>query len=128
MNGCSSINLSNVIVVTSQPEILTNVNVSLSQANVGAVTIFGAFALDLFPGATIKYITKGKSDLEEQAVTVGSFNQVPKGKQVFDYSSPTTQSIDVVFTLTSNTNVSAQITKTIEYNYDIGRLKLLEYI
>jgi hypothetical protein len=124
----TTLNVSNVIAVTSSPEVLTNVNVSYTQADMGIVTIYGSFSLDLFPGTEIKYITRGKSDLEEKPVTVGTFGQIPKGKQVFNYSSPTTQSIDVIFTLTSNTNVSAQIIKTIEYNYDIGRLKLLEYI
>ena len=126
--GITYSNLANVIVVTSNPQVLTNVNVSLTQANVGIVTISGAFSLDLFPGTQIKYITRGKSDLEEEAVVVSSFGQIPNGKQVFDYSAPTTSSIDVTFTLTSNTNLTAQIIKTIEYNYDIGRLKLLEYI
>jgi hypothetical protein len=121
-------NLANVIMVTSNPQPLTNINVSFAQANVGIVTISGAFSLDLFPETQIKYITRGKSDLEEKSVTVSSFNQIPAGKQVFDYSAPTTSSVDVTFTLTSNNNFTTQITKTIEYNYDIGRLKLLEYI
>jgi hypothetical protein len=120
--------LSNVVTVTSVPQVLTNVHVSYAEASSGSITIYGAFSLDLFPGTQIKYITRGKSDLEEEAVSVGSFGQIPKGKQVFYYASPTTPTIDVVFTLTSNTNFTAQITKTIEYNYDIGRLKLLEYI
>jgi len=123
-----TLNLSNVVTVTSVPQVLTNVHVSYAEANTGNITIYGAFSLDLFPGTEIKYITRGKSDLEEKAVTVGAFGQIPKGKQVFYYSAPTTPTIDVVFTLTSNTNVTAQITKTVEYNYDIGRLKLLEYI
>jgi hypothetical protein len=127
-NNEPTLNLSNVIMVTSEPAVLTNVNVSMVSANVGVVTISGAFSLDLFPGTQIKYITRGKSDLEELAVIVSTFGGIPAGKQVFDYSSPTTPTIDVVFTLKSNTNLTAQITKTVEYNYDTGRLKLLEYI
>jgi len=127
-NNEPTLNLSNVIMVTSEPAVLTNVNVSMVSANVGVVTISGAFSLDLFPGTQIKYITRGKSDLEESAVIVSTFGDIPAGKQVFDYSSPTTPTIDVVFTLKSNTNLTAQITKTVEYNYDTGRLKLLEYI
>jgi hypothetical protein len=119
---------SNVVSVISTPTPLTNVNVSMAQANVGIITISGAFSLDLFPGTQIKYVTRGKSDLEEQSVTVGSFGQIPAGKQVFDYSAPTTPRIDVVFTLSSNTGSSSTITKTVEYNYDIGRIRLLEYI
>jgi hypothetical protein len=127
-NNEITLNLANVIMVTSEPQVLTNVNVSMVSANVGVVTISGAFSLDLFPGTQIKYITRGKSDLEESAVIVSTFGVIPAGKQVFDYSSPTTPTIDVVFTLKSNTNLTAQITKTVEYNYDTGRLKLLEYI
>ena len=119
---------SNVVSVNSSPTPLTNVNVSMMFANTGNVTISGAFAMDLFPGTQIKYITRGKSDLQEQAVIVSSFGQIPAGKQVFDYSAPTTPRIDVVFTLTSNTGLSATITKTVEYNYDTGRIRLLEYI
>lgn len=119
---------SNVASVSSSPTPLTNVNISMAQANVGIITISGAFSLDLFPGTQIKYITRGKSDLQEPAVIVSSFGQIPAGKQVFDYSAPTTPRIDVVFTLTSNTGLSATITKTVEYNYDMGRIRLLEYI
>lgn len=117
----------NVISVISDHDPLTNVAISNTEFSNGNVYISGAFAFDLFPSTVIKYITRGGSDKIEVPVIANSFDSVPEDKQVFFYQAPTISFVDVVFTI-NTTNSSIQLTKTVEYNYDIGRIKLLEHI
>jgi len=117
----------NVISVTSNYDPLTNVFKFSNTFTTGSVTIYGAFSLNLFPSSIIQYITKGSSDKIETLVTTNSFDLIPTGKQVFNYQAPRAATIDVIFTITTNISFS-QITKTVEYNYDTGRIKLLRYI
>jgi hypothetical protein len=136
--------LNETITVTTTagaPATITSVTMSPNVAGVniaiatGTVTITGQYPSGIFPGVSITYITRGSSDKLETPVTVGSFDAIPPGKQVFKYLAPTTNMVQVTFTINYQdmsilkipTPAVATVTQNAEYNYAAGQQLLKEY-
>jgi len=74
------------------------------------------------------YITKEKSNLLEDPVSVSNIDKIPDGKQVFEYHSPALSKI-VNYTITATTSLNNKLTKTYTrtvYNtWDNGKNQLM---
>lgn len=97
-----------------------------------SVTVAGKYSAGLFPSATIKYFTRGLSDKLEVPTVVSSFDDIPPGKQVFQYNATKLSIVTAKFVvdITDSTSNVANVTFThdVEFNYDKGALALKAFI
>jgi hypothetical protein len=123
----------NIIAVTSDSALPSSINVQFSNVT-GAVTVTGLYPISVFPGATIKYITRGSSDKIEAPVTVGSFGDIPQGKQVIAYVPSGISQIIYNYKVIIDANTEPQsniieyVTQSVQFNYDVGAAALKSYI
>lgn len=125
----TSINISPALPLT------VNLTTAIVMSNTaGPITLSGSFSPSVFPGVSITYITRGKSDKIETPTTVGSFDAIPSGKQVFAYKPPTQSTVTITITITgiddpdAMTTDTQTITKVVEYDYQKGINSLRNYI
>jgi hypothetical protein len=97
-----------------------------------SVTVAGKYSAGIFPNATIKYFTRGLSDILEVPTVASSFDDIPPGKQVFQYSATKLSMITAKFVVdfTDSTSNVANVTFThdVDFNYDKGALALKAFI
>jgi hypothetical protein len=113
----------------TQPKTFDGITITKGSTN---VTIAGKYSAGLFPSATIKYFTRGLSDKLETPTVVSSFDDIPPGKQVFEYNATKLNLVTAKFVVNitdSTSNVAnVMFTQDVEFNYDKGALALKAFI
>lgn len=127
-SASAAANITSVIVTPAAQGINTSFD-----STTGIVTVTGQYPISLFSGVSITYITKGKSDKTDTPVTVGSFDAIPQGKQVFKYAPPPDNQVVTKYTVNFIDSVTklpdtAFITQNVEFDYTAAGAKLKDYV
>lgn len=123
-----------IVSIDASPFLPSGILVDITGSS---ATISGKYPVGLFDSLAIKTIERGKSDKTSEVITYTSFDDIPTERQVFSYSSPTQNRVTITFNVTVNaTNAETMqneilvlsVDKVIEFNYDVGKNIIRNYI